>query len=552
MKDTVRCVARLVHIARVFGRYALARAIPEWVRASPIGRRLPEKPGPERLRVLFEELGGTFLKFGQMLALQPDILSKESCDALLKLLDRIEPFSFSEADRIWGEEIGSAADATFERFEREPIATASVGQVYVAYLDDRKVAVKIQRPNIEIEFANDVRLMVIAMRLIRWLRWKRFYWLLEPTSEFVAWSQEELDYRHEARHSEELRRHARTNPAQHVPRVYREFTTRRTLVVEYLEGVTLLEYLRARERGDEQLTQRLEKNGFVPSRFAANVIGNFLGDAFQHGIYHADLHPANLMILEDNVVGYIDFGITGLMSRYSRRHLLSMTLALARGDIETLTEEYLTITSSDSGSNIGALRDGLRRLSQGWYEHLGDQRRLRVSITRIFDEMLTLSRRTGVLPDRDIVKYIRSTIAIDGLLTRFDPAFDITRHIGKTCAQQLGREARREWLSAERFQSLVSAASRLMVDGPVRAATWVERRSASRPRAPGRPSDRPGTSRRSLYLALAILGVAWLFQGQPGSAELGVNLPTAELLFLAVAGALLARQLASLWRRDTG
>src|SRR6185436_8217540 len=160
--------------------------------------------------------------------------------------------------------------------------------------------------------------------------------MLEPMTEFVGWTREELDYRNEARYSERLRALSVGNPIQHVPRVYGELTTRRVLVAEFLEGVTLLDYLRARERGDEVLLQRLKAAGFDGRRFAANIIDNFLGDAFRHGVYHADLHPANLMILPGNVVGYIDFGITGVLSPYSRRHLVLMTLGLAQGDMETI------------------------------------------------------------------------------------------------------------------------------------------------------------------------------------------------------------------------
>ena len=99
-------------------------------------------PGPRRLRMLFEDLGGTFIKFGQMLALQPDILSVEYCDALFDLLDRVEPFPYSEVERIVAEELGAGPDEIFDRFDPEPLATASVGQVHVAWLGERKGAVR--------------------------------------------------------------------------------------------------------------------------------------------------------------------------------------------------------------------------------------------------------------------------------------------------------------------------------------------------------------------------------------------------------------------------
>jgi len=224
----------------------------------------------------------------------------------------VEPFPYSDVERIWREEVGETPEETFDSFDRVPIATASVGQVHVAYLDGVKVAVKVQRPAVEFEFGSDIRLMVAMIALIKRLKLKFLYWLIEPTTEFIGWTEEELDYRYEARYSEQMRRNAALNPVQTVPPVYDRFTTRRTLVVAFLEGVTLLKYLRAREVGDEVAIRRLEPAGFDRKKFAANVIDNFLGDAFQNGIYHADLHPANLIILPGSIVGYIDFGITGL------------------------------------------------------------------------------------------------------------------------------------------------------------------------------------------------------------------------------------------------
>ena len=97
------------------------------------------------------------------------------------------------------------------------------------------------------------------------------------------------------------------------------------------EGDTMLAYLRALESPDEQLVDGLRAIGFEPDHTARNIIDNFLGDVFQHGMFHADLHPANLMILPDNTVGYIDFGITGTISKYSRRNLVALTLAYTRG-----------------------------------------------------------------------------------------------------------------------------------------------------------------------------------------------------------------------------
>lgn len=553
MRDFWMSLGRLRRILRVFLVHGLALLAD---RHPFLGRWVPSSrlSGPERLRALFEDLGGTFVKFGQMLAMQPDIVPLEYCDALLKLLDRMEPFPFSEVVRILREELGRGPDEIFEAFEREPLATASVGQVHAAWLHGRKVAVKVQRPNVHAEFGADVRLMVGFMHLIRALRIRRLYWLLAPTTEFVAWSGEELDYRNEARYSEELRRHAAGNPIQHVPAVFRALTARRVLTVEFLEGITLLDAMRARDLGDSAVLRRLDGLGFDQDRFAANIISNFLGDAFRYGIYHADLHPANLMILPDNVVGYIDFGITGLMSPYSRRHLVAMTLALAQGDLEGMYREYLRITSHDETSDLEGFHDGLEILAASWYEEVGGRRRLRPKITRIFGEMLQLSRQHNVMPERDIVKYIRSAISIDGLLARFAPGFDIGGQLAMACSRYLKWEARRELLTPESLLSWSTAGGRLLADGPARltrALGQIARGGADGmdedgPRHP--TGDREAPRARVLELAGAVFGVSLLIAASPGPWRLGLNLLTAELIFLGAAGVLLAGSLLGLRR----
>ncbi len=527
---------RLGRIARVLARHSVAHlAGPRLERFPRLARRLPaaDLRPPQRLAAVLEDLGGTFLKFGQMLALQPDILSLEYCNALFNLLDRVAPFPYDEAERIFREETGRSPEEVFERVERVPIATASIGQVYAAWLDGQKVAVKIQRPKVEAEFAGDIRLMTSAVAGIRGLRLRRLYWLIEPVSEFVGWTREELDYRYEARYAELLRGLSHGNPIQYVPRVYGEHTTRRTLVVEYLDGVTLLDLLRGRERGDEVLERRLRAMGFDGRRFAAHVIDNFLGDAFRHGLYHADLHPANLMILPDNVVGYIDFGITGAMSPYSRRHLVVMTLALAQGDTDTLCSQFMKLSVYGPDSDVEGFRAGLQALARGWYEQDGGHRRLRVNFTRVMTDMLQLSRRANVMPERDIIKYIRSAIAIDGLNLRFEPSFHVGRHLEEECGRFLRWEAVRGAVSQEAVLAWSKLGTRLASEGPSQAESLLERVTTGELAVEARSTSRrdPGAEvrARAVNLSSMVLAVSALAALTRPPAVVGWNLFTVEI-----------------------
>ncbi len=544
MKLAWHNLVRLTRLLRVLVRHGLAQVLGERARG-PLQRwlKVAGLPAPERLRIMIEDLGGTYIKFGQMLALQPDILKVEYCNALFSLLDRVEPFPYSEVERICLEELGRTPEEIFDAFERQPVATASVGQVHVAWLDGVKLAVKVQRPNAEFDFGSDIRLMVAMIQIIRRLRLKFLYWLIEPTTEFIGWTREELDYRFEARYSEQMRRNAALNPGQDVPRVIERYTSRRTLVVDYLEGVTLLQYLRAREVGDEVAIRRLEPEGFDRKRFAANVIDNFLGDAFQNGIYHADLHPANLIILRGSVVGYIDFGITGVISRHARRHLVAMTLALAEGDMDTLNSQFLQVSAYDPKADPAAFRAGLDRLALDWYQEAAGERRLVVNFTRIMGDMLVLSRQTGVLPERDIVKYIRSSIAIDGLVTRFEPDFDVGEYLVEACSRYLLWQGRRDRYAPERLLDFSAASGKLLRDGPQRANRLLERLASGElpvRRGAAESDGDPGLRDRALQLAGTVVVVALtIAAAAPEAPVLGFNLWSAQWLVLAAAGVFL-------------
>jgi len=248
-------LTRVAVITAVLIRHGIGCLFALWLRRTLSG-------APERLRMAFEQVGGAFIKFGQMLALQPDILPLEYCDALFNLLDRVSPFGFDQVEATCRDEWGRRASEVFDYIDPTPLATASIGQVHVAWLDGRKLAVKIQRPTVQQDFAADIRLMSVAIRVIRTLKLRSLSWTIEPMSEFVAWTREELDYRHEARYMEQLRTNARENPHEHVPAVLEQFTTRRTLVMEFLEGQTVLSYIRAMERGDRDNIERLEASGF--------------------------------------------------------------------------------------------------------------------------------------------------------------------------------------------------------------------------------------------------------------------------------------------------
>ena len=540
---------RLIHIVFVILRHALAHKGGNRLVAYPVlARCLPplSLSGPDRLRAVIEDVGGTFIKLGQMLALQPDILPLEYCSALFDLLDRVSPFGFDEVEKTFVEDFGKKPSEIFDHFETRPLATASIGQVHVAYLGWRKLAVKIQRPNVQRDFAGDIRLMTTTINLIKRLRLKRLFWMLEPVGEFVSWTREELDYRREARYMDAMRNNAHRNPFERVPEVLWEYTGRRILVAEFLDGVTMLDYLRAMEAGDELMFYRLKTFGFDPNQFASNIIDNFLNDACRHGIFHADLHPANLMILPDNVVGYIDFGITGFLSRYSSHNLVNLTLAFTRADLDGLHRSFVKSSVLGANADVDAFRERLTTLSDDWYEAEGKKRRLSKSFTLVMLDMLGLSRKTDIWPERDVIKYIRSAIAIDGLISRFAPSFNLSRYLEMVCDRYLRWQARRSLLSYDTLVGWSSASARLARDGAFRMAGVLDRLASGElplrvGLSGGTPERGRPTQRRAIQLALVFFVVSLLIGASGEPVRLGLNLFTAEATLVGAVAMMLLR-----------
>ena len=540
---------RVLHIQAVLAKHLLAYAVTQHGARWPwLARRLqPEAvPGPERVRMVFEEIGGTFIKLGQMLALQPDILPLEYCNALFKLLDSIDPFEFEAVEQSFQAQFGKSPMDIFDRFNCEPIATASIGQVYIAYLGEDKVAVKVQRPSVKEDFAGDIQLMRITIRLIQGLHLKPMYWMLEPLSEFVSWTSEELDFHFEARYMKQLRDNAQDNSQEYVPFVVSQLTTSNILTIEFLEGITLLNYIRALEIYDEGLIERLGAWGFDPDQFARNIVDNFLNDAFRYGMFHADLHPANLMILRDSVVGYIDFGITGVISPYLRHHLVELTLAYSRGDLEGMYTAFFKVSALTTESDIDGFRRGLHMMAGEWYTIQGRERHMLKNITLVMLDLLKLSRQTNVWPERDVIKYIRSAIAIDGLITRFAPTFDVGKYLELVCKRYLTWHAREQLFAFDTLVDWSRANGHLLHDGMLRAASLLDRTAMEGFPAYGAVDSRPTAAPERAGAQMVLLGavvllVALLIVWTGENVRFGVNLFTAEVLLMAMTAIQLVR-----------
>jgi ubiquinone biosynthesis protein len=542
-----RFVAILHICARHIAGYAITQKAQRWhwLRQLHFGDHLS---GPQHLRMALQEIGGTFIKFGQVLALQSDLLPLDYCKELFNLLDRVPPFPFEDVQRTFVQDFGRSPDEIFDTFTREPIATGSIGQVHVASRGAEKLAVKVRRPSVMTDFGSDIHLMILTVRVIQSLRIKRMYWMIAPTSEFVSWTREELDYRSEARYMDMIARNAAGNPQEGVPRVLWEYTTERILTTGFLEGLTLLDFMRARETGDQATLHGVQASGLDPDIFARNLIDNFLGDAFQYGMFHADLHPANLFILPSNKVGYIDFGIAGVLSTYSRQHLVAMTLAYARGDLKHMCDSFFRVSAMDERSNPEAFRSSLSEMSREWYVRNESGVMLRKSITAIMLDLLTLSRSTGIWPQRDVVKYIRSAIALDGLIKSFAPGFNVGHHLEIVCERHLRWHGLRNLLSPGSVLGWLEANVHLARDGMWRAARVADQFGSTHARRdPARTPRRQSNPTPALRPAILAFATAALVALPRDSLAWGWNPRSVGLVFAALAALSACRKLLHEW-----
>ena len=323
------------------------------------------------------------------------------------------------------------------------------------------------------------------------------------------------------------------NAREHVPAVFWEYTTRCILTLEFLEGVTVLDYLRALAAGDEVMQQRLHTMGFEPNQFACNIIENFLADAFRHGMFHADLHPANLMICSENTVGYIDFGITGVLSPYLRRHLVALTLAYSRGDLDGMCASFFKVSARDTDSDVEGFRSGLSMLAGEWYMVEGKVRHLRKNITLVMLDLLKLSRQTGIWPERDVIKYIRSTVAIDGLITRFAPAFDVGKYLETICDRYLKWQVTTRTFRLRHPCGLVELKwapdpRRRLASCHLSPSSGDWRGTRSRGVQHGWRRDATRTRRGAVQMAAVVFALSVLMTVTGEAVQFGVNLFTAE------------------------
>jgi predicted unusual protein kinase regulating ubiquinone biosynthesis (AarF/ABC1/UbiB family) len=414
----MRSLLRVLELARVALAYGVVPAL--------VPARRGTLSGPVRLRKALEELGGPWVKLGQTMALRFDLLPPAYCYELFGLLNEIAPFPYAEVERIVRSELGRNVPEVYSTFAPEPFGAASIGQVHDAILPSgKRVAVKVQRPGVERLIATDISLMYRLSRLLDMTHLMGGTRSRDVIDEFARWTQDELDYTVEGRNACLMRANARQD-TEYNPEIYGEFTTSRVLTAERLDGILLVDVIRELRSDRDGATRRLRAAGYDLDQAASNIVWNFLNQVYAVGVFHGDLHPANLLLLPGNRIGYVDFGIIGRLPDPVRESLVLYAGSLFAGDVDAAISQFLRWVQPSPATKVAAATAAMVGLTERF---LLDVERATASkreiMARYQVDMLAATRVHRMAIDPVVVLYMKVVFTIDAVTTALSPSLDL-------------------------------------------------------------------------------------------------------------------------------
>ncbi|MDP2809561.1 MAG: ubiquinone biosynthesis regulatory protein kinase UbiB [Rhodocyclaceae bacterium] len=417
---------RLLKIVRIGLRHGLDALALEHDPASRAARlvgclffwRDLSKPRAVRLRLTLEELGPVFVKFGQVLSTRRDLLPVDIADELAKLQDQVPPFpseqAIAELEKAYGKPV-TGDGGVFARFEREPVASASVAQVHFATLPDgREVAVKILRPDVGTVIGHDVSLLYTMAGLLErlWADGKRLR-PREVVAEFEKHLADELDLMREAANCSQLRRNFADSSLLRVPEVHWDWCSSTVMVMERMHGIPISQLDRLREAGID--LKALSRAG----------VEIFFTQVFRDGFFHADMHPGNILVATEGPdrgkYVALDFGIVGTLSETDQKYLAVNFLAFFRRDYRRVAQAHVESGWAPAGTRIDDFEAAIRAVC----EPIFDRPLKDISFGRVLLRLFQTSRRFNVEIQPQLVLLQKTLLNIEGLGRQLDPDLDL-------------------------------------------------------------------------------------------------------------------------------
>ena len=447
--NAAKDLGRVHEIALILIRYGFGDAVRRLGLANIIDRagkvlhwaeveELAHLEPPARVRRALEEMGPTYVKLGQILATRADLFSDEWITEFARLQDQVQAVPFSEIEPQLLEDLGGEIDDFFTEFNREPLATASIGQVYRACLKSgEQVIVKIRRPGIRATVEADLRLLKqlaeIADRESKDLR--RFQ-PKEVVHQFTLSMRRELDLAGECRNAERIAAAFSNDPVLVVPAVYWQLTSERMNVQRYIDGIPAYDLAAIETAGLDR--EKLAHSG-------AEIVMKMV---LEDGFFHADPHPGNLFFLPENRIAFIDFGMVGRLTEDRR----SQVIHLLQGVISRNTSQVVRVLLKWSGDTL-VNTDSLTTDVDGFIDQYHDVSLKDVDITAFITDLMTMLRDHQLMLPPDLTLLMKTLITLEGMGRQLDPDFNIVQVAGPFIQRALFKRYTPDALLKQGWQS---------------------------------------------------------------------------------------------------
>lgn len=417
---TYKNIQRMRHIVAVLIKHGFYGVVERMNlhRIVPFTKRLRKKAAeeaelslPERIRLVFEELGPTFIKLGQLLSTRPDILPEEYIEEFRKFQDKVPPFPFEKAVQQIERELKSPIGSLFQKVEEGPIAAASIAQVHLAVLlDGREVVVKVQRPGIEHTVDTDIGIMYTLANLL--IKYFPELSILDPVAivdEFSRVIRREMDFTLEGFNTLKFREMFKDDPHLYIPDVYWDYTSKRILTLERIRGIKV------------DNVEKLVKKGIDPGKIAKIIGETFLRMVMVKGFFHGDFHAGNIFVLGPERIALVDFGITGRVDKELRDSLANIFIGLATQDYDMLVDEYARMGVLPEGINLSEFKRDYRDLMEPYFARPLE----RSSLGELLMGYVRVSFRYKIRHPRELLLINKCIIEIEGIIRLLDPKADL-------------------------------------------------------------------------------------------------------------------------------
>jgi len=374
-------------------------------------RQVPPETRRKRARSLLNSLltlGPTFIKLGQLLSTRPDVLPPEYIEEFERLQDDVPPAEWAAAREVIEADVGPV-DEVFDQFDTEAISGASLGQVYIAHLDDRKVAVKTRRPGIEPLVEADLRVVRWSLPvLMRFVGEARSFSLETIADEFEKTIKEEMDYERERRMLVEIGENFAEDDRVRVPGAIPELSSDRVLTMEYVEGTKISEI------------EDLDELGLDRSDLAETLQRTYLQMIVEDGVFHADPHPGNLAVRDDGTLVFYDFGMSGRVDPFIQRKIIEFYMAVAAQDTDAILDTLIEMGTLSPDADREVMSNIMElAIADARGEDI-EQYRVNQIIQQVEDTIYEFPLR---LPP-NLALVLRVATVVEGVCVTLDPDFD--------------------------------------------------------------------------------------------------------------------------------